>query len=115
MSHASGTLLFWICSHEHTNADRLLITSYMVTCAYCLACIDKDLVYPHGWTDFGHECQGRYGNRPTTTRVWCRPCGKIHNARELTNSTCLRFEDNDRATSQYFRCASRMAHILPRL
>lgn len=44
----------------------------------------------------------------------CRPCGKIHNARELTNCTCLRLEDNDLATTDYFRCAPRMARILPR-
>ena len=85
----------------------------MVTCAYCLARIDKDLIY--GWTEFGHECQGPYGRRPTATRVWCRPCGKIHNARELTNCTCLRLEDHDGATSQYFRCAPGMARFLPRL
>ena len=85
--------------------------SYVVTCAYCLVPIDKDLVYPYGWTDFGHWCDCPYGNRPTTTRVWCRPCGVIHNARQLTNSTCLRLEDNDLATDQYFRCAPRMTRF----
>ena len=113
MSHASGTLLFWICNRDHSNEDKLYLTSYVVTCAYCLTVIDKDMVY--GWTELGHECQGLYGPRPTPTRVWCRPCGRIHTARELTNCICLCLEDNDRATSHYFRCAPRMVRILPRL
>ena len=111
MSHLGGGLLYWICSHQHANTDRLSITSYMVTCGYCLAPIDRDLVYPYGWTELGHKCQGRYGNRPTTTRVWCRPCGRIHDAHQLTNSRCLRLEDNDLATDEYFRCAPRMVRL----